>query len=66
YKDQAFLQVAAARAVLGREAISGRLPVAIPGIVESGTGLDLPARPVNFRPEAPPEVPTLKRVLAIC
>ncbi|NOZ75143.1 MAG: serine hydrolase [FCB group bacterium] len=64
YKDQDFLQVAAANAVLGQTAISGRLPVAIPGISASGAGLNLPARPVDFRPDTPPSVPALKRVLA--
>ncbi len=64
YKDQTFLQVAAANAVLGRTAISGHLPVAIPGIAESGAGLELPANPQVVRHEELPAPPTLKRVLA--
>ena len=39
YGSQTDLQVAAARALLGETAISGRLPVSIPGVAARGTGI---------------------------
>jgi beta-N-acetylhexosaminidase len=39
YGDQPLLQTAVARALFGETAISGRLPVTIPGVAERGTGI---------------------------
>jgi beta-N-acetylhexosaminidase len=39
YGDQPVLQTAVARALFGETAISGRLPVTIPGVAERGTGV---------------------------
>ena len=41
YKGTNLMQVALANALLGREKISGRLPVSIPGLAARGSGLDL-------------------------
>ncbi len=43
YGSQADAQVAAARALLGEAAITGRLPVTIPGQAARGTGIQKPA-----------------------
>lgn len=43
YGDMTSLQQAAARAVLGRQNISGRLPISLPGLYPRGTGINLPA-----------------------
>lgn len=43
YGSQADGQVAAARALFGEAAITGRLPVTIPGIAPRGTGIQKPA-----------------------
>ncbi len=37
-------EIAAARAILGETAISGKLPVSIPGIAKIGDGIDVPAK----------------------
>ncbi|RMF09369.1 MAG: beta-N-acetylglucosaminidase [Candidatus Neomarinimicrobiota bacterium] len=62
YKDQPLLQTAAARAVLGQAPIGGKLPVAIPGIAPSGSGLELEARPWP-EPSPPARASRLIRVL---
>ncbi|MEE2765179.1 MAG: glycoside hydrolase family 3 N-terminal domain-containing protein [Candidatus Neomarinimicrobiota bacterium] len=41
YKGTYLMQVALANALLGKEKISGRLPVSIPGLAARGSGLDL-------------------------
>ena len=45
YGGETGAQVAAARAVFGETAISGRLPVAIPGVAPRGAGIAKAARP---------------------
>lgn len=44
YDAEELLSLAAARALAGREPITGRLPISIPGFFERGTGLQLPAK----------------------
>jgi len=43
YGDMQSLQEAAARALLGQSAITGRLPISLPGLYPRGTGIQLPA-----------------------
>jgi len=43
-------QRAAARAIFGQTAISGRIPVNVPGAIRIGAGLDLPANPMKLVP----------------
>ena len=43
---QTDMQVAAARALLGETAITGRLPITIPDLAPRGSGLQKPARGV--------------------
>jgi beta-glucosidase-like glycosyl hydrolase/CubicO group peptidase (beta-lactamase class C family) len=42
-------QWAMGRALFGQTAVSGRLPVNIPGVATLGAGLDLPAQPMKLR-----------------
>jgi beta-N-acetylhexosaminidase len=42
-------QWAMGRALFGETAVSGRLPVNIPGVATLGAGLDLPAQPMKLR-----------------
>ncbi len=63
YKDQRFLQIAAANAVLGLKDISGHLPVAIPGIAKSGDGLTLEAANPDLKPKPKQRPVHLKEVL---
>jgi beta-N-acetylhexosaminidase len=44
FSSAASSEVAAARAILGDVAISGKLPISIPGIAKIGDGLDVPAK----------------------
>lgn len=50
----ALAQRAAASALLGRAAITGRLPITIPGAAPSGTGLSRPALPLSSATSAAP------------
>lgn len=43
YGDMQSLQEAAAQALLGQSAITGRLPISLPGLYPRGTGIQLPA-----------------------
>lgn len=43
-------QRAAARAIFGQTAISGRIPVNVPGAVSIGSGMNLPANPMKLVP----------------
>jgi beta-N-acetylhexosaminidase len=43
-------QRAAARALFGQVAIAGKIPVAVPGAVERGSGLSLAANPMTLSP----------------
>ena len=43
YGDMQSLQEAAAQALLGQSDITGRLPISLPGLYPSGTGIQLPA-----------------------
>lgn len=43
YGDMESLQEAAAQALVGRAAITGRLPISLPGLYPRGTGIQLPA-----------------------
>ena len=45
YGAQLDVQAAAARALFGEAAITGRLPVTIPGLAARGTGIQKPAAP---------------------
>lgn len=44
YGDMASLQRASARAVLGTQDITGRLPISLPGLHPRGTGIQLPKK----------------------
>ncbi len=44
YGDMPSLQEAAAQAILGQNAITGRLPISLPGLYPRGTGIQLPAK----------------------
>jgi beta-N-acetylhexosaminidase len=44
YGDMQSLQEAAAQALLGQSAITGRLPISLPGLYPRGTGIQLPAK----------------------
>ena len=46
-------QRAVGRALFGQVAISGRLPVNVPGVAALGAGLDLPANPMKLRAAGP-------------
>jgi beta-N-acetylhexosaminidase len=41
-------QRAAGRALFGQVAIGGRIPVSVPGVVAAGSGLDVPANPMEL------------------
>ena len=43
-------QAAAARALFGEIAIRGKIPVAVPGVVERGAGLQIAADPMTLQP----------------
>jgi beta-N-acetylhexosaminidase len=43
YGDMPSLQQAAARAILGRLDITGKLPISLPGLYARGTGVQVPA-----------------------
>ncbi|MGI8811232.1 MAG: glycoside hydrolase family 3 N-terminal domain-containing protein, partial [Pyrinomonadaceae bacterium] len=44
YGDMPSLQRAAARALLGTQDISGKLPISLPGLYPRGTGIQLPKK----------------------
>ena len=46
-------QRAAARAMFGQVAMSGQIPVTVPGTVERGEGIHVPANPMTLRPASP-------------
>jgi beta-glucosidase-like glycosyl hydrolase/CubicO group peptidase (beta-lactamase class C family) len=45
-------QRAGARAMFGEVAIGGKIPVSVPGVVGTGSGLDVPANPMKLAPSA--------------
>ena len=53
-------QRAAARAMFGQVAISGQIPVTVPGTVERGDGIHVPADPMTLRSASPAMVKRLK------
>jgi beta-N-acetylhexosaminidase len=53
-------QRAAARAMFGQVAISGQIPVTVPGTVERGDGIRVPANPMTLRPAPPAMAKRLK------
>jgi beta-N-acetylhexosaminidase len=46
-------QKAAARALFGQTAISGKIPVTVPGVAERGAGIRIPANPMVLRLDCP-------------
>ena len=55
-------QISAARALFGQTAISGRLPVSVPGVegLKAGSGIAVPANPMTLRPAGSAEDARLK------
>ncbi|MFB0516860.1 MAG: glycoside hydrolase family 3 N-terminal domain-containing protein [Candidatus Neomarinimicrobiota bacterium] len=62
YHYSGLMQRALAGALLGETAISGRLPITIPGVAEIGTGVQLPENPLEME-EPPPPPPHVVRAL---
>jgi beta-N-acetylhexosaminidase len=46
-------QIAAARALFGETAISGKIPVTVPGVAERGAGLTVDANSMTLKPATP-------------
>ncbi len=50
YKGNKVMQLAAAKAILGRESIAGKLPITIPDIADFGFGIELERSPLYIEP----------------
>ncbi len=59
-------QRAAARAIFGQAAISGRIPVNVPGAVPIGAGMVLPANPMKLTPPSDPSEETRAKFASAC
>jgi beta-glucosidase-like glycosyl hydrolase/CubicO group peptidase (beta-lactamase class C family) len=62
YHNSPLMQQAVASALMGQKAISGRLPITIPGVADRGTGIQLAADTLQI-PEEPPPLAHLIRVM---
>lgn len=63
YKSNSLMQRALTEALIGRAAISGRLPVTIPAVATAGQGIDLGPQPWGEYRRREPEGTRLKRAL---
>jgi len=63
YKGHSLMQDAVTEALLGREEISGILPVSIPGVAKAGFGLVVKRNPVNIRKPEKDRGPRLKQAM---